>query len=156
MIGVQNIIKGMIKICSKIREFSQEPLALRDFSVQFAVYPGNDTGYTRHLDTKRVDDCSIVRRQITLIYYVHQEVNGGQLRVFAPNSTNAYLDIDPNPNRLVVFQRFHLMTLSFFLPSLTPLSEVLEHEVLPTKSTRMALTMWASGSGRFGYFKPIG
>jgi hypothetical protein len=105
MIGVQNIIKGMIKICSKIREHSQEPLALRDFSVQFAVYPGNDTGYTRHLDTIRVDDCNIVRRQITLIYYVHQEVIGGQLRVFAPNSTETYLDIDPNPSRLVVFQR---------------------------------------------------
>ena len=31
-------------------------------------------------------------------------------------------------------------------------SEILEHEVLPTQSTRMALTMWASGSGNFGKY----
>lgn len=105
MIGVQNIVKGMMKICSKIREHAQEPLALRDFSVQFAVYPGNGTGYTRHLDATRVEDCNVVRRQITLIFYVHQEATGGQLRVFAPNSKETYLDIDPLPSRLVVFQR---------------------------------------------------
>lgn len=38
MIGVENIIKKMIKICSELRKRSNEPLALKDFSVQFAVY----------------------------------------------------------------------------------------------------------------------
>ncbi len=39
-------------------------------------------------------------------------------------------------------------------PEIHHLSEVLEHEVRPAKSTRMALTMWASGMGHFGQIIP--
>jgi hypothetical protein len=38
MVGVRAIIQHMMKICSQLREFSREPQALKDFSVQFAVY----------------------------------------------------------------------------------------------------------------------
>jgi [Skp1-protein]-hydroxyproline N-acetylglucosaminyltransferase len=71
-------------------------------------------------------------RKLTAILYLNHEPIGGELRVYNPilgsGQTNSYVDIKPAYGRLVIFR-----------------SESVEHEVLPSFSPRIAITIWASG-----------
>ena len=86
-----------------------------------ACYPGNGTGYTRHVDNPDGDG-----RCLTVIYYLNQgwsEVNGGKLRIYRETS---HVDVEPILNRLLMF----------WSDGRNP------HEVLPAYCTRYAITIW--------------
>lgn len=86
-----------------------------------ACYPGNGTGYTRHVDNPDGDG-----RCLTVIYYLNQgwgEDNGGKLRIYRENG---HVDVEPVLNRL----------LTFWSDGRNP------HEVLPAYCTRYAITIW--------------
>lgn len=89
-----------------------------------ACYPGDGTGYKRHIDNTQKDG-----RCITCLYYLNKgwdtEQNGGQLRVF-PSVSEVPVDIDPIFDRLFVF----------WSDKRTP------HEVLPAYAERFAITLW--------------
>lgn len=109
-------------------------LSITDFEMHYAVYP-RGTFYKRHLDQFKTDD----RRILTFILYLNfdwTEEDGGQLRIFIPreNEAEKVVDITPKAGRLVCFK-----------------SDLLEHEVLPTKKTRYSLTGWLKtrGTGMF-------
>lgn len=95
-------------------------LSLKDYEVHMTVYPIG-TYYKRHLDQFKKDD----KRKLSVICYLNkdwQESNGGQLRIYAENTT---VDVLPFAGRLVCFR-----------------SDVLEHEVLPANRERLSLTGW--------------
>ncbi len=97
-------------------------MGLKRFDTQVALYSGNGAHYDRHRDAFHGKSS----RTLTAIYYpnVHWEpAHGGQLRVFFGDEKVE--DIEPVADRLVVF-----------------LSEVLDHQVLPTHAPRAALTAW--------------
>lgn len=86
-----------------------------------ACYPGNGTGYTRHVDNPDGDG-----RCLTVIYYLNQgwgEDNGGKLRIYRENG---HVDVEPVLNRLLMF----------WSDGRNP------HEVLPAYCTRYAITIW--------------
>ncbi|XP_069741161.1 egl nine homolog 1 isoform X2 [Narcine bancroftii] len=66
-----------------------------------ACYPGNGTGYVRHVDNPNGDG-----RCVTCIYYLNKnwdaQVNGGLLRIF-PEGKSQFADIEPKFDRLVFF-----------------------------------------------------
>ena len=81
----------------------------------------------KHIDVLPTEKTKQVRK-ITCIYYLnvqYQVYHGGQLRVYFKNES---IDIAPTCDKLVVFR-----------------SADVEHEVLPTFATRMALTVWYYG-----------
>lgn len=97
-------------------------MGLKRFDTQIALYSGDGAQYDRHRDAFHGKSS----RTLTAIYYpnIHWEpAHGGQLRVFF--SEDNVEDIDPVADRLVVF-----------------LSEILDHQVLPTFAPRAALTAW--------------
>ncbi len=103
-------------------------LGLRGFELQLARYPGGEgelaRGYERHRDAL----AGSRRRRATAILYLHpcgMKRDGGCLRVQPPSGSR---DIQPLGGRLVFF-----------------LSELLEHEVLPSTAVRRAATAWYSG-----------
>ena len=103
-----------------------------DFSIQLAIYPGSGEGYTRHLDAFKTQEKTQEKgdtkgdkdaqsstnktdksRQLTFLYYLNQEVNGGILRAYRPITSTRdtpeyvhtepeYVDIEPKMGRLVV------------------------------------------------------
>lgn len=86
-----------------------------------ACYPGNGTGYTRHVDNPDGDG-----RCLTVIYYLNQgwgEDNGGKLRIYREDGN---IDVEPVLNRLLLFWS----------------DERNPHEVLPAYCTRYAITIW--------------
>lgn len=86
-----------------------------------ACYPGNGTGYTRHVDNPDGDG-----RCLTVIYYLNQrwgEDNGGKLRIYRDEG---HIDVEPVLNRLLLF----------WSDGRNP------HEVLPAYCTRYAITIW--------------
>ncbi|XP_041106744.1 egl nine homolog 1-like isoform X1 [Polyodon spathula] len=89
-----------------------------------ACYPGNGTGYVRHVDNPNGDG-----RCVTCIYYLNQnwdaKDHGGLLRIF-PEGKAQYADIEPRFDRL----------LFFWSDRRNP------HEVQPAFSTRFAITVW--------------
>ncbi|XP_059026448.1 egl nine homolog 1 isoform X1 [Mustela lutreola] len=89
-----------------------------------ACYPGNGTGYVRHVDNPNGDG-----RCVTCIYYLNQDwdakVSGGILRIF-PEGKAQFADIEPKFDRL----------LFFWSDRRNP------HEVQPAYSTRYAITVW--------------
>uniref|UniRef100_A0A8C4N5K2 hypoxia-inducible factor-proline dioxygenase n=1 Tax=Eptatretus burgeri TaxID=7764 RepID=A0A8C4N5K2_EPTBU len=66
-----------------------------------ACYPGNGTGYVRHVDNPNGDG-----RCVTCIYYLNKNWNtktkGGLLRIF-PEGKSQYADVEPKFDRLLFF-----------------------------------------------------
>lgn len=89
-----------------------------------ACYPGNGTGYVRHVDNPNGDG-----RCITCIYYLNKnwdaKLHGGILRIF-PEGKSYVADIEP------IFDRL----LFFWSDRRNP------HEVQPSYATRYAMTVW--------------
>ena len=89
-----------------------------------ACYPGAETRYRKHVDNPSQDG-----RCITTHYYLNMNydrtVNGGVLRLY-PHGGNEFVDIEPILNRLVLF----------WSDRRNP------HEVLPSHTTRYAITLW--------------
>ncbi|RKO86984.1 hypothetical protein BDK51DRAFT_39736 [Blyttiomyces helicus] len=96
---------------------------------QLACYEGNGGRYERHRDAFPNDDpTDTEQRRITAICYTGPSTwtpaDGGELRIHgragAPN-----VDIEPRGGRLLLF-----------------LSGVIDHEVMPAKTDRVAVTAW--------------
>ncbi|XP_016355903.1 uncharacterized protein LOC107699221 isoform X1 [Sinocyclocheilus anshuiensis] len=89
-----------------------------------ACYPGNGTGYMRHVDNPNGDG-----RCITCIYYLNKnwdaKVHGGLLQIF-PEGRNVAANIEPLFDRLLIF----------WSDRRNP------HEVKPAFATRYAITVW--------------
>ncbi|XP_016340167.1 egl nine homolog 1-like [Sinocyclocheilus anshuiensis] len=89
-----------------------------------ACYPGNGTGYVRHVDNPNGDG-----RCVTCIYYLNKnwdaKEHGGLLRIF-PEGTAQFADIEPKFDRLLLF----------WSDRRNP------HEVQPAYATRYAITVW--------------
>ncbi|XP_052594480.1 prolyl hydroxylase EGLN3 [Peromyscus californicus insignis] len=89
-----------------------------------ACYPGNGTGYVRHVDNPNGDG-----RCITCIYYLNKnwdaKLHGGVLRIF-PEGKSFVADVEP------IFDRL----LFFWSDRRNP------HEVQPSYATRYAMTVW--------------
>jgi SM-20-related protein len=99
-------------------------LSLKDFEFHYTLYPVG-TFYKRHLDQFKHDD----HRKLSVICYLNfdwQDEDGGQLRMYKPTSHGEdAIDVLPVAGRMVCFR-----------------SDLLEHEVLPTKKERKSLTGW--------------
>lgn len=95
--------------------------------------PGNGARYVRHLDSS----AGPVMRRLTAILYLNESPIGGCLRAYLPRpprnnnklSLPPHVDVEPSFGRMVVFR-----------------SDLVEHEVLPCLSERMAITVWAYGA----------
>ncbi|XP_062311473.1 prolyl hydroxylase EGLN2-like isoform X1 [Osmerus eperlanus] len=89
-----------------------------------ACYPGNGTGYVRHVDNPNGDG-----RCITCIYYLNKgwdvKVHGGLLQIY-PEGKSVVANIEPLFDRLLIF----------WSDRRNP------HEVKPAFSTRYAITVW--------------
>ncbi|XP_036381294.1 prolyl hydroxylase EGLN2-like [Megalops cyprinoides] len=89
-----------------------------------ACYPGNGTGYVRHVDNPNGDG-----RCITCIYYLNKnwdvKVHGGLLQIY-PEGRAVVANIEPLFNRLLIF----------WSDRRNP------HEVRPAYTTRYAITVW--------------
>ncbi|KAM6973030.1 prolyl hydroxylase EGLN2 [Aplochiton taeniatus] len=89
-----------------------------------ACYPGNGTGYVRHVDNPTGDG-----RIITCIYYLNKnwdvKVHGGLLQIY-PEGKNVVANIEPLFDRLLIF----------WSDRRNP------HEVKPAYATRYAITVW--------------
>ncbi|XP_041071095.1 egl nine homolog 3 isoform X1 [Carcharodon carcharias] len=89
-----------------------------------ACYPGNGTGYVRHVDNPTGDG-----RCVTCIYYLNKnwdaKVDGGILRIF-PEGKSYVVDVEPMFDRLLLF----------WSDRRNP------HEVQPAYSVRYAITVW--------------
>lgn len=106
-------------------------------SIQVAVYPGNGTRYVKHADASPLQSGD--RRLTALLYFNDMtKLQGGQLRLYPnertiaspsiySNQTPIIEDVEPIWDRLIIFP-----------------SECY-HEVLPSFSTRYALTLWMYG-----------
>ena len=107
-------------------------LALGRMEVQVARYPGG-AAYGRHRDAFAEPAGGRPNRRVTAIYYPNPAWapdDGGALRIHAGD---APVDVAPRLDRLLVF-----------------LSERVEHEVLPTRSERWAVTAWLRARGPLG------
>lgn len=108
-------------------------LGLDRVEVQAARYPGNGTGYRRHRDAFAAPGAAPPGRRVTAIYYANPDwrpEDGGVLRLHLPDGP---VDVEPRLDRVVVF-----------------LSERVEHEVLPTRAPRRAVTAWFRGRAALG------
>ncbi|XP_016113993.1 egl nine homolog 2-like [Sinocyclocheilus grahami] len=94
------------------------------YQAMVACYPGNGTGYVRHVDNPNGDG-----RCITCIYYLNKnwdaKVHGGLLQIF-PEGRNVVANIEPLFDRLLIF----------WSDRRNP------HEVKPALATRYAITVW--------------
>ena len=93
---------------------------IRDWEFHYACYPAGSF-YRRHLDTFRQDD----RRRFSLICYLNADwtpADGGQLMLYLPSGP---VEVLPLGGRVVCFD-----------------SSAVEHEVLPARRDRWAVTGW--------------
>jgi SM-20-related protein len=103
----------------------QAYLGLDRMEVQIARYPGDGAAYDRHRDAFRALPGGRPSRRVTAIYYANATWSpdaGGLLRLHQPTGP---FDVAPILDRLIVF-----------------LSEQVEHEVLPARAPRCAITAW--------------
>lgn len=105
-----------------VRRDVNRSLALGAFALEahYAIYPPG-AGYRRHLDRFRDDDA----RVLSIVAYLNdawKEGDGGALRLHLPSGTR---DVLPVGGTLVAF-----------------LSASVEHEVLPARRERLAITGW--------------
>ena len=124
---VPNIVKLIEFVDSLVISCSELPGGLNGYQIEgrakamVACYPGNGTGYTRHVDNPDGDG-----RCLTVIYYLNQgwgEDKGGKLRIYREKH---HIDVEPVLNRLLMF----------WSDGRNP------HEVLPAYCTRYAITIW--------------
>jgi SM-20-related protein len=95
-------------------------LSLKDIELHTTAYPAG-TYYKRHLDQFKPGD----HRKLSVICYLNKDWTddlGGQLRMYVKNGTKEVL---PVAGRLVCFR-----------------SDMIEHEVLPSKKERLSITGW--------------
>ena len=95
-------------------------LGLREFEAHFAVYPPG-TFYKKHLDQHR----GTPKRIISCLLYLNRdwaEGDGGELRLY---EGDGFTDILPAGGTFVCFR-----------------SDLILHEVLPTRRERVSLTGW--------------
>jgi SM-20-related protein len=100
-------------------------LGLDRIEIQVARYPGDGSGYARHRDSFRALPGPGPSRRVTAIYYANPgwcPDHGGMLRLHVDGGPH---DLEPLLDRLLVF-----------------LSERVEHEVLPARAARQAITAW--------------
>jgi SM-20-related protein len=100
-------------------------LGLDRMEVQVARYPGGGAAYERHRDAFPAPPGGRPNRRVTAIYYANPAWgpdDGGVLRLHGGNGP---VDVAPVLDRLLVFQ-----------------SERVEHEVLPARMPRCAVTAW--------------
>jgi len=124
---VPNIVKLIEFVDSLVISCSKFPDGLSGCRIEgrakamVACYPGNGTGYTRHVDNPDGDG-----RCLTVIYYLNQgwgKDKGGKLRIYREEG---HIDVEPVLNRLLMF----------WSDKRNP------HEVLPAYCTRYAITIW--------------
>jgi SM-20-related protein len=95
-------------------------LSLKDIELHLTVYPAG-AYYKRHLDQFKPGD----HRKLSVICYLNKDWTsglGGQLRMYLKSGS---VDVLPISGRLVCFR-----------------SDLIEHEVLPSKRERMSITGW--------------
>jgi len=100
-------------------------LGLDRIEIQIARYPGGGSRYDRHRDAFRTQLGARPNRRVTAIYYANptwRPEDGGALRLHLEEGPR---DVAPVLDRLLVF-----------------LSEQVEHEVLPAREPRRAVTAW--------------
>jgi SM-20-related protein len=100
-------------------------LGLDRMEVQVARYPGGGAAYGRHRDAFSALPSGRPNRRVTVIYYANPGWSldsGGALRLHVADGP---VDVEPVLDRLLVFQ-----------------SERVEHEVLPARAPRCAVTAW--------------
>uniref|UniRef100_F7CIB5 hypoxia-inducible factor-proline dioxygenase n=1 Tax=Equus caballus TaxID=9796 RepID=F7CIB5_HORSE len=104
--------------------YSESSVPHTEWTAMVACYPGNGTGYVRHVDNPNGDG-----RCITCIYYLNKnwdaKLHGGVLRIF-PEGKSFIADVEP------IFDRL----LFFWSDRRNP------HEVQPSYATRYAMTVW--------------
>jgi SM-20-related protein len=108
-------------------------LGVDRMEVQVARYPGGGAAYGRHRDAFPGPVGAPSNRRVTAIYYANprwQAEDGGVLRLHADDGA---VDLAPRLDRLLVF-----------------LSERVEHEVLPTRAARWAVTAWLRARSPLG------
>lgn len=122
-----NIVKLIEFVDTLVICCNNLPNGINEFRIEgrakamVACYPGNGTGYTRHVDNPDGDG-----RCLTVIFYLNQgwdEEKGGKLRIYRENG---HVDVEPVLNRLLMF----------WSDKRNP------HEVLPAYCTRYAITIW--------------
>ena len=100
-------------------------LGLDRVEVQVARYPGGGAAYDRHRDAFMTPPGGRPNRRVTAIYYANPAwapEDGGAIRLHGADGPT---DLAPILDRLLVF-----------------LSERVEHEVLPARAPRRAVTAW--------------
>lgn len=100
-------------------------LGLSKVESHLTCYPGNRSGYIRHLDATK---SSHLQRKITCLFYLNShwtKTDGGELIIYANDEKD--IVVEPISYRLLIFQ-----------------SGCVEHQVLPTNSYRYAFTSWFS------------
>jgi SM-20-related protein len=103
----------------------QAYLGLDRMEVQVARYPGDGAAYDRHRDAFAALPGARPNRRVTAIYYANPAWSpeaGGVLRL---HDREGPVDVAPVLDRLLVF-----------------LSERIDHEVLPARAPRCAVTAW--------------
>lgn len=115
-------VKVYVDRINEMRRFINRALflSLKDFELHMTVYPAG-AYYKRHLDQFNPGD----HRKLSVICYLNKgwtDDLGGQLRIYLKSGTK---DVLPVAGRLVCFR-----------------SDMIEHEVLPSKKERLSITGW--------------
>ena len=95
-------------------------LGIKSHEFHFALYP-KGSYYEKHLDQFQERN----NRIISVVFYLNEnwtDGNGGELKIYKDSGN---IIISPLSNRLVLFK-----------------SDIIEHEVLPTATSRKSITGW--------------
>lgn len=121
------IPKSLSSLVQMIKKLQIELNESTNLNSQFTqshltCYPGNNTGYIRHLDATTKSHSN---RKLTCLFYLNQDWkpgDGGELMIYGDNKN---IKVRPISNRLLIFQ-----------------SGCVEHQVLSTLVPRYAFTLW--------------